>query len=96
VAQCALLAGIPRSPTYYDPLTSPDAATARRRDVLRLMQKDGYITVAQERLADQEPLALATGGSGLQAPHFVYYVISQIEQTYGRDALEPRRSFAST
>ena len=88
LAQCALLAGIPQSPTYYDPLTSPDAATSRRRDVLRLMQKDGYITVAQEQLADREPLALATGGSGLQAPHFVYYVISQIEQTYGRDALE--------
>ena len=88
LAQCALLAGIPRSPTAYNPLLSPDAAKARRGDVLRLMQKNGYITVAQERQAEEEPLSLAATGSGLQAPHFVYYVVSQIEQKYGRDALE--------
>ncbi len=88
LAQCALLAGIPRSPTYYDPLTSPEAATARRREVLGLMRKDGYISVQQEREANAEPLALAAGGSGLQAPHFVYYVIAQLEQRYGTKAIE--------
>lgn len=88
LAQCALLAGIPRAPTYYNPLISPEAARARRRAVLRLMLKDRYITATQDRLAEEEPLALAANGAVLQAPHFVYYVVSQIEQTYGHEALE--------
>ncbi len=88
LAQCALLAGIPRSPTLYNPLTSPEAARARRADVLRLMRKDGYITTGQQQLAGAEPLGLAIAGHGPLAPHFVYYVVSLLEQQYGHDALE--------
>ncbi|MDB5075077.1 MAG: penicillin-binding protein family, partial [Chloroflexi bacterium] len=88
IAQCALLAGIPRAPTQYNPLISPNAARARRHTVLRLMRGNGYITAAQEQEADSEPLGLAAPGQGILAPHFVYYVVSQLEQRYGRDALE--------
>ncbi|HYM13963.1 MAG TPA: transglycosylase domain-containing protein [Dehalococcoidia bacterium] len=36
--QAAMLAGIPASPAQYDPVSHPDAAVARRNEVLRLMQ----------------------------------------------------------
>ncbi|HWE61599.1 MAG TPA: PBP1A family penicillin-binding protein [Chloroflexota bacterium] len=88
LAQCALLAGIPRGPSLYNPLIDPQAALARRHEVLQLMLRKGYITVAQERLADTEPLDLAAPGQGILAPHFVLYVTSLLEREYGRAALE--------
>lgn len=88
VAQCALLAGIPRSPTLYNPLIDPDAALGRRHEVLGLMRRNGYISAAQLAQADAEPLALAAPGQGILAPHFVLYVASLLEARYGRDALE--------
>ena len=94
LAQCALLAGIPRSPSAYNPLLHPDRALARRRDVLRLLRARGDIGAEQERLANAEPLGPGTRGSGwgaqqgILAPHFVLYVASLLEARYGRDALE--------
>jgi 1A family penicillin-binding protein len=88
LAQCALLAGIPRAPTAYNPLLAPDAARARRSTVLRLMADNGYITAPQRRQADAESLGLASPEQGIQAPHFVFYVVSLLEQRYGQDALE--------
>ena len=88
LAQCAMLAGIPRSPSAYNPLLHPVRALARRRDVLRLLRARGSIDAAQERLANAEPLGLATPAEGILAPHFVLYVASLLEARYGRDALE--------
>lgn len=88
LAQCALLAGIPQGPSLYDPLSDPGPALARRREVLHLMRRDGYITAQQEQLANAEPLDLAAPGTGIRAPHFVLYVTSLLEKAYGRNALE--------
>jgi penicillin-binding protein 1C len=88
LAQCALLAGIPRSPSLYNPLISPQAARARRQSVLGLMRRNGFISAEQERQAGAEPLGLAAAGSGPQAPHFVYFVVSQLEHLYGEEALQ--------
>lgn len=88
LAQCALLAGIPRSPTLYNPLLAPRAALARRRTVLDLMRRNGSITAHQEAIADAEPLALAARTDGILAPHFVLYVAALLEARYGREALE--------
>ena len=88
LAQCALLAGIPRSPSAYNPLLHPARALARRRDVLRLLRARGSIGAEQERLANAEPLGLAGARQGILAPHFVLYVASLLEERYGRDALE--------
>jgi 1A family penicillin-binding protein len=88
LAQCALLAGIPRAPTAYNPLLSPASSRARRATVLRLMRENGYISAQQQQQANAEPLGLAAPGQGIQAPHFVFYVISLLEQRYGYDALQ--------
>lgn len=88
LAQCALLAGIPRSPSAYNPLLHPARALARRRDVLRLLRARGSIGAEQERLANAEQLGLAGARQGILAPHFVLYVASLLEARYGRDALE--------
>ena len=48
LSQLALLAGMPQSPTYYNPLTTnTQAATTRRNEVLNAMVRSKYITQAQ-------------------------------------------------
>ena len=56
LAQLALLAGLPQSPSLLDPMTHPAAARARREDVLELMQQDGYISPSQAHQAERQPL----------------------------------------
>jgi len=56
LAQLALLAGLPQSPSLLDPLVNPEGARERRAAVLEQMAADGYITFAQARLADSQPV----------------------------------------
>jgi membrane peptidoglycan carboxypeptidase len=54
LAECALLAGLPQSPSGYDPYHHPLAAAQRQRAVLNQMVADGYITTAQAQSAARE------------------------------------------
>lgn len=57
LSQLALLAGMPQSPTYYNPLsTNTQAATQRRNEVLNAMVRSKYITQAQADKAAQESI----------------------------------------
>jgi penicillin-binding protein 1A len=47
--QSAMLAGLARAPSRYNPRTSPDVAAERTRAVLAAMVDDGAITAAQAR-----------------------------------------------
>ena len=49
--QSAMLAGLPRAPSRFNPLADPEAATARTREVLAAMVRSGYITQAQSDAA---------------------------------------------
>src|SRR5215475_5479507 len=51
LAQAALLAGLPQAPSGYDPVVRPDAARARRAEVLQAMLQSGDITAARYRRA---------------------------------------------
>ena len=57
LAQCAVLAGLPRAPSRINPRADPKAAAARGRDVLSAMADTGAITLAQA----------AAAGSGTRA-----------------------------
>jgi len=61
-AQCALLAGIIRSPNALAPRRHPHAAVARRNRVLALMVRNDMLPLSAGEQATQEPL-------GLTAPH---------------------------
>ena len=84
LAECALLAGIPKAPTYYSPYQDMDAAIARRNLVLDKMVELGYITQSQATEAQSEKVTLAhdTAPENVSAntsPYFVDYVIAQLE-----------------
>jgi penicillin-binding protein 1A len=64
--QAAMLAGLPRAPSRFNPRTDPRAAAARAREVLAAMAETGAITAEQARAAEAQiafpPAApLATG-----------------------------------
>lgn len=58
LSQAAMLAGLMRSPTNYDPIKNPDAAKNRRDTVLLRMEETGHITVAERDAAQLEPLTV--------------------------------------
>ena len=59
--QAALLAGLPQAPSIYDPFHNPQAAIARRKEVLKAMLADGTITRAQYRWAVNQRVQLRPG-----------------------------------
>ncbi|MBL8046910.1 MAG: transglycosylase domain-containing protein, partial [Anaerolineales bacterium] len=87
LAEAALLAGLPQSPSRYDPLLYPEAAQTRQTVVLDLLAKQGYITEEAARLAKDEPLQFAATAFPLEAPHFAFYVWNLVEQKYGPEVL---------
>jgi penicillin-binding protein 1A len=79
--QAALLAGMIRAPGQYDPVTNPDAALARRNEVLDRMAELGWADAAKVERAKQAPLGLHEGVGKLEEtvePFFVYFIRRQI------------------
>ncbi|MFJ5965113.1 PBP1A family penicillin-binding protein [Bacillus sp. NPDC093026] len=57
IAQAATLAGMPQSPSAYNPVKHPEAAEKRRNIVLSLMKKQGYITNKEYEKAKATPVS---------------------------------------
>lgn len=78
LTEAALLAGIPQSPTYNDPLQYPDQALQRRNSVLKRMLAENFITDQEYNVAIQQPLGLKpqeiVDDSIKEYPYFVSYV----------------------
>src|SRR5271166_2174115 len=70
--EAALLAGLPKSPAYYSPITHPDHALKRRNLVINSMLEDGDITAQQAAAARDEPIRLEVAHDpDSLAPYFV-------------------------
>jgi len=63
VAEAAMLAGLPKAPSAYNPIANPRRATLRQQYVLRRMVEAGYIDEKTLEAARAEPLVLASGRS---------------------------------
>ena len=92
LAEAALLAGLPQSPSDYDPFTHWSSARARQIQVLDLMLRRGFIDTAQADSARAEPIQLNDRPFPLSAAHFVDYVrrlapagATRIQTTLDRD-----------
>lgn len=74
LAEAALLAGIPKGPTYYSPLVDEKKATNRQQVILGLMEDQGKITAAEKDRATQEQLVFKSDdwvASKNIAPYFL-------------------------
>jgi len=83
LGQMALLAGLPQAPSAYDPIQNPEAAKARRVEVLDAMVVGGYITAEEAAAAKSEPIAVRPASTSLYAPHFTFRVREQLIRELG-------------
>ena len=91
LAQAALIAGLPQSPNYYSPFNDLEASKKRQAVVLGQMVKYGYITQEQADEARQADLGLVAKQEQTHeksnASYFINYVIAQVSEKYGDDAI---------
>ncbi len=86
LAESALLAGLPQSPTRYSPFgAKPELAINRQHEVLRRMYEDGYINKDQYDSAKNTKLNFSKKNITINAPHFSLMVRDQLVQKYGED-----------
>jgi penicillin-binding protein 1A len=63
IAEAAMLAGLPKAPSAYNPVVNPKRAKARQQYILQRMHQLGYISDAQFTQAQQEELKVKTDSS---------------------------------
>lgn len=56
LSEASFIAGLFQAPSSYDPYNNPDKAEARRKTVLYLMQRHGYITEDERKIAQSVPI----------------------------------------
>jgi len=84
IAECALIAGMPKAPSAYSPLVNPELAIERRNLVLRQMLAVGAISQSQYETARNRPYEpAAKPGNGTRAPYFVSHVKKILEDEIG-------------
>ncbi len=89
LAEAALLAGLPKSPTKFSPYgPNPQASFEREREVLRLMAINKFITYEESRRAMEEKITFAPNRTDIKAPHFVMYVKGILVEKYGEEVVE--------
>ena len=83
ISEAATLAGLPQAPTYYSPYTNPEKTINRRNEVLKAMYAEKYIDKKTYEENLKEPMIYKPLSNNIKAPHFVFYVKSQLEEKYG-------------
>ncbi|HEX4311093.1 MAG TPA: PBP1A family penicillin-binding protein [Acidobacteriaceae bacterium] len=84
--EAALLAGLPKGPSEFSPILSPERAFRRRNIVIDSMLEDGKITAAQAEAARSSPLDLhLEAPPNSVAPWFVEEVRRELERRFGTE-----------
>lgn len=99
-AEVALLAGLPKAPSAYDPYLNPDKAKYRRNVVLGIMRDNNLITQEEYEKYKEEPFTFVEQVKAKKAevkypevavlnkkhPYFVDYVIAELQEKHGLTA----------
>jgi len=89
IAEAAILAALPQSPTTYSPYGNhKDLLIARQQTIINLMVEQGYITKEEAETAKNQELAFKKRVEQIKAPHFVMYVRELLEQKYGASIIQ--------
>lgn len=87
IAEHAMLAGLPKAPSRFNPVTNPARAKLRQQYVLRRMRELGMITPQELAAADKEvpPVRQALNEYGVRADYFAEMVRAQMFERYGEE-----------
>ena len=58
IAEAAMLAGLPKAPSAYNPISNPKRARSRQLYIIERMEENGFITAKQAQEAKAEPLKI--------------------------------------
>ena len=88
IAECALIASLPKAPNHYSPYKDPKRARKRRNHTIRRMSYLSFITKAEGESALNEEFNLGEVTSMLnRAPYFVEHIRQFLETKYGSSKL---------
>ena len=88
LAECALIAGMPKAPSAYSPLVNKEKAKWRRNVVLKQMREVGCISAEECEAAISEPVITAPHRSGKdKAPYFTAMLRKQLEPELGENLI---------
>ena len=90
LSEMAVIAGLPKAPSTFNPLYSMDRALARRNVVLSRMLSENYITQAQYDEASSQPIAARYHAPEIafSAPYLTEMVRQEMVKRYGDKAYE--------
>lgn len=88
LAQLAMIAGLPKAPSRYNPIINPERAITRRNYVLKRMVELGFVTEADVRWAKAQPITAGLHNSPveLSASYVAEMVRSEISRQFGEEA----------
>ncbi|HEY1230991.1 MAG TPA: PBP1A family penicillin-binding protein, partial [Ramlibacter sp.] len=88
VAEAAMLAGLPKAPSAYNPISNPSRARARQQYIIERMEENGFITAAQAEAARHQELKIRPANDHGRA--HAEYVAETVRQLvfaqYGEEA----------
>ncbi len=89
LAEAAYLASMIQAPTYYSPYGTHRAELDTRKNlILDRMRVLGFIDNDEYSSAVSEKVSFSSAGqNSIIAPHFVFYILNQLEELYGPNAL---------
>ena len=87
IAEAAMLAGLPKAPSAYNPISNPKRARSRQLYIIERMEENGYITTAQAKQAKAEPLKLRSAADKkiLHAEYVAETVRQMVFAQYGQE-----------
>ena len=90
VAQMAMIAGLPKAPSKYNPIANPERALERRNWIVGRMLQLGYINQAQYQAAIAEPLNLDSPDRSIsnRFPYVGEMVRSELVEKFGEQAVD--------
>ena len=88
IAEAAMLAGLPKAPSAYNPISNPKRARVRQLYIIERMEENGFITTAQAQEAKQENLKIRTNANStrVHAEYVAEMARQLIFAQYGNEA----------
>jgi len=89
IGECALLAGMIKMPSEYNPLKHTDKAEARRNFVLKRLLDSNFVTKDEYEKARAEPIVTPKTVVRVgRAPYFIDFVKQQLSDLYPQEVLQ--------
>jgi penicillin-binding protein 1A len=87
IAEAAMLAGLPKAPSSYNPVVNPKRAKLRQLYVLRRMHELNFISDDQFQLAQQQPIVTIRGNQefGVKSDYLSEMVRQAVYEKYQDD-----------